>query len=337
MSFVEEEEEEEKKTRLLPCKFAKVANRGDILMHRGSSTIYSTGQKHESMLKIVNYRLTNQAFLVEAVFTVRAEEHGYGPIDVKYGECTEEKYGFILMKRGAPLKTMLDAYNTEKEAARQIPLLCPYILNTLSKMHKDGIFHQDPLLENFISYGKLGFRIINYDIAIPCGQDLTGTVAAAYDIMEAVMQLLGIESTSGVEEDVSFKQMCQLSRLLDDYWDQDAFVFLRKTIFQFVRADGKTFSTTFKPEKLQPDTIIRLRSHSHKGVVSFARKLLEEIPALVSVNLKTRLIAILMCDETIESKEIGQDFPPFAIVGPDENGVFAYDTSGKHYRVFRKR
>ena len=89
----------EKDTKILPCEKSKGVNRIKPLSVQGEySTVFLSGNG-DSVLKIINFseNATPEGFLEEAQSTIRADEKGYGPINVKYGECTEENYGFIVM------------------------------------------------------------------------------------------------------------------------------------------------------------------------------------------------------------------------------------------------
>lgn len=289
MSFVEDE-------KILPCEVSRDRR---VKLGKGAYGSVFASNDDVSALKIVNYikPTDRDKFLYEAFLTVQADEKGYGPTNVKYGECSEEKYGFILMKKGTPLIEILRVFKTSPKCTEQaplvwpisfskiymddaIPLMWPAILNSLSKMHKDGIFHQDTHTGNFLYYPDTRkIRIIDYGFAIQCGRDITGTVAAAYDIMKIALQLIGL-GFEPMREEITPKRLSLLTRLLDKYWDQEAFEFVRESVFKFTRVKGEVHSTNHKPPKLQPSNVTMITSYARSGVISFIRKLFEQIPAI---------------------------------------------------------
>lgn len=263
MSFVIDEKGE------LPCEASKGDHRGDMLDSQGANSLVFSGDKN-SVLKIIKFdkKGKRRHFFDEVGLTVRAADQGYGAANVKYGECKEDKYGFMSMNKGVPLAKLLDVSAVQR--LERVEEMCPKLLKAFQLMHEDGIFHQDTHLGNLIYYADIReIRIIDYGMAIQCRQNITGTVAAAYDILSTIMQLIGIDN-----EIISRKQMSQLIRLLDKYWDQDSFVFVRTTVFQFAR--GKT---NLPKTKLQPSTRTVIR-FPDDGTISFIRKLFEQIPAI---------------------------------------------------------
>lgn len=278
MSFVIEDEK-----RVLPCEIAKT--KGDKLGDQGLyGQIFLSGE--DDVLKTVKFdkKSARKDFFNEVALTIRSDQKGYGPIDVKYGECKKEKYGFMIMKRGALLKN-------HRQYPDRIDFSYHKILKVLSLMHKDGVFHQDTHIGNFIYYPDLGeYRIIDYGFAIQCGQDLTGTVAAAYDIMKAMLQLVGLNAKPG-KEDISKQQMSRLTKYLDGYWEQPSFQFIMETVFRFTNY----FS--------------RLDSYGRSGAILFTRKLCEQVPTIKSQQdldwfLNNKLMVTVFVEGFIDTSEI---------------------------------
>lgn len=290
----EMKEEIKDETDIIKRKIPNYENKGKRLSEQGQfGEVFALGK--DRVLKIVKFhKIGRNAFFDEVRLTIRAEEQGYGPSDVKYGEG--DTYGFITMKRGTSLSELLIAAQMG-----QIETMFPKILAVLSLMHKHGVFHQDTNAGNFII--DKTFRVIDYGSAIQCGRDITGTVAAAYDIIKAAMQIIEIRTEEDVE--ISHKKMSLLTRLLDAYWDQESFVFIRESVFRFTRA-----SKLADTKKLQPDTITKVR-YDKKGAILFTRKLFEQIPSIkpksdldLTSFLQTKLIATMNLEDDDDDEDV---------------------------------
>lgn len=283
-------------------------DRGDALGEQGLySQVFLSGKESESVLKIVKLenKTARKDFFNEVDLTVRACKNEYGPMEVRHGECKKEKYGFVIMKRGIPLKKW-------RSSEIQADTMCRRILKSLSLMHKDGVFHQDTHIGNFIYYPDIGeVRIIDYGFAIQCGQDLTGTVAAAYDIAKAILQLIGLETKTGGES-MTTKQYSRLVRYLDEYWNQESFEFIWNNVFKFISVKGDVTTTKFKPTKIQP-YVNKLYSYWRNGVIAFIHKLFEQVPAVKPSGkdldwfLNNRLMAALYVEGFITTDDLYGD------------------------------
>lgn len=198
---------DETETKVLPYEYSLPPYRSTQEVDRGTyGVVYNWARSKDDpvpriikCIPIVECVTSRIEFDREVAITLLAEKRKFGPRGIQYGMRDNGQKGFIIAEKGVPLKTL----HRDTVAA-----LWPRAKKAILEMHMTGVFHQDlQLISNFILYDKEDIRIIDYGFAYDCGEDIKGTVAAAFDYVTACLAFSDLIANYTPDRLLLYRQM----------------------------------------------------------------------------------------------------------------------------------